>query len=465
MSHHCYSQCRCGCPWVLLGPVLGVFSSLFGWDKMIWHCGFTMKVCWIVLVIGSLIPHAPAFLQSQHGHVLSSTRPFLSSISYTRRYLSVVSVDHVQSSILNDQMKLNLPSGSSFAIIRLNNEHDDANNMPNKQPILYLPGIDGVGNYTAVSYSHLCQNYDCWRLQLDAADRSSFLTLAKTILDAIRMFPKPPILIGESFGGLLATYLASRYPKDIASIVLVNPATSVRNTPWRSIAPLIASTGPLYPAVGISSLLATALDSKQIIGIGRNIVNKLSSQPKADDLKDTIIKELKPLISLPDALPAGETWIIHICMYMFTYCVFSSVDTLSFRMKEWLETGSYLIQDEKYISSIDIPVLLLIGIEDRMLPSKQEGRRLKRLLLSKNQEARVVRLREFKSGHALLDRTFNLLKEIDDFQELIKLKQKNAYASLLPSKEDLEEVNRLLKVLSKAVGPVFFRLDYLIRRI
>eukprot|EP00981_Chlorochromonas_danica_P007123 scaffold1560_cov177-Ochromonas_danica.AAC.8 len=270
-------------------------------------------------------------------------------------------------------------------------------------PIIFLPGLDGLGDYSASCYSQLQDDYDCWRLQVDPNDRSSFLTIAKKVLEAIKKFPQPPILIGESFGGLVATYLASRHSDTIDSIVLVNPATSVDRSLWRNLAPYIASTGPLYPAVGISTLVTSGMALGQVFNIVKNAVSKLPPNPSIASAADAIMQQIKPLFEIPYALPP---------------------ETLVFRMKEWLEAGSFLIQDTRKVSSIRVPVLLLIGSDDRILPSAAEGQR-----------------------------------EFHAFRDLVLRRQVNSLATDFPTSRELQDVERLLGPIFKASGVVFFSTD------
>ena len=63
-------------------------------------------------------------------------------------------------------------------------------------------------------------------MTVDASDRSTFLEVTDLIISAINKLDNKPILMGESMGGLFATYVASRRPKAISKLILINPATS-----------------------------------------------------------------------------------------------------------------------------------------------------------------------------------------------------------------------------------------------
>jgi hypothetical protein len=95
-----------------------------------------------------------------------------------------------------------------------------------KQPLLFLPGLDGVGNYSAGSVRKLNVFFDVWKMSISGEDRSSFLEIASVVIDRLNEFDQPVILVGESFGGLLASYVALRAGSKIDKLVLINPATS-----------------------------------------------------------------------------------------------------------------------------------------------------------------------------------------------------------------------------------------------
>ena len=68
--------------------------------------------------------------------------------------------------------------------------------------------------------------------------------------------------------------------------------------------------------------------------------------------------------------------------------------------------------DDKY-NQISVPTLIITGTGDRLLPSRDEGRRLKDILSPSNSNSTtvpLVELVEFNSGHAIMDDSFDLAK-------------------------------------------------------
>lgn len=323
-----------------------------------------------------------------------------------------------------------LESGKTCTAFELVNEVNDV--ASGKPPIVFLPGLDGQGNYSVNCYKALSEQYQCWRLIIGPGDRSTFLTLAKLVMEKIKTFDQPVTVIGESFGGVLAAYITARMPKQVSRMVLVNPATSIADTPWRSIAPLIARTGPLYPAVGISTLLASSLQPQQVIAIGQRVIEEMRATPDRSDAVDRVIEEFKPLTNLPDALPA---------------------DTLSWRLKEWLDTGNFLVKD--LLSTIRTPSLILIGNEDRLLPSIREGPRLQRVM-----EKAYVDLKMYPGkGHAILDISFDLNKVLKDFNTNVRRREMGDTTIELPSIEDIRAVDKQLDPAFKVFSPIFLSTD------
>jgi pimeloyl-ACP methyl ester carboxylesterase len=288
-------------------------------------------------------------------------------------------------------------------------------NLGVKTPLLFLPGLDGVGNYSANSVSKLNLVYDVWKLAIKAEDRSSFIELANTVLEAIDSFDTPVTLVGESFGGLLAAYCALRDKKGkIAKLILINPATSFDRTNWNLLAPIIASTGRInpiaFPLVAVSVLVSTAVDIAQVRRVGGKIISSIDSTDAAIEVFESLYEAGRFLL---DLIPP---------------------ETLSWRISKWFSTG-VSIMEGRY-SEIVAPTLVLVGKNDRLLPSRSEGKRLKKEMTS----SRVV-VKELDIGHALLEDDFI------DFADVILKSEPPVYVkdtleASMPTKEDMEGVEK-----------------------
>lgn len=67
-----------------------------------------------------------------------------------------------------------------------------------KPPLLYLPGLDGSGNYSTQSLLNLTRDYDVWRLIVRPNDRSRFLEVAAVCNQFIlEVLEEPVVLVGE----------------------------------------------------------------------------------------------------------------------------------------------------------------------------------------------------------------------------------------------------------------------------
>lgn len=90
-------------------------------------------------------------------------------------------------------------------------------------------------------------SFNLWSLSCPANDRSTFSTLTNAVVEHLRRQgpDTPTVVVGESFGGLLALavalFLGQDAKKYVTSLFLVNPATSFANTPWQVSRALLAS--------------------------------------------------------------------------------------------------------------------------------------------------------------------------------------------------------------------------------
>lgn len=123
--------------------------------------------------------------------------------------------------------------------------------------------------------------------------------------------------------------------------------------------------------------------------------------------------------------------------------------TLEWRLRKWLGNGNYLM--EKRYSNIVAPTLILIGAQDRLLPSRNEGRRLEDLLVNA-----VVDVREYPTkGHALLDGSIDLHEAIKK-SKLFPVERKQLSVDVkYPSVTDIESVDNQFGWFFNGISPIF----------
>jgi pimeloyl-ACP methyl ester carboxylesterase len=294
--------------------------------------------------------------------------------------------------------------------------------VADKTPLLFLPGLDGIENYSSRSIDNLNVAYDVWRMTVSGDDRSSFMEIASVVLQKLDAFDRPAIIVGESFGGLLATYIALRAKKgSISKLVLVNPATSFHRTPWPLLAPVIANSGVAFPFLGMATLLSSISDVSQIQRVGQKMIASITST-------ETAMNAFNELIEF------GRLNTENI-----------SPETLNWRISKWFGVGASLM-NEKY-SQIRTPTLILIGKNDRLLPSRSEGKRLLKEMTSSTK----VELKEYDIGHALLEDGF-----VDIASEILKLSDvKDPLDCAFPTQEDMVDVETNFGPFLNAMSPVF----------
>jgi pimeloyl-ACP methyl ester carboxylesterase len=106
------------------------------------------------------------------------------------------------------------------------------------QRLLYLPGIEGLGlSAEAAQFPELSTKFELYCMQINQRDRSTFAQLVK----AIRIFLEdgdaavPAVIVGESFGAVLALALAYSHPHLVQAVFTINPATSFPSSPWPTL--------------------------------------------------------------------------------------------------------------------------------------------------------------------------------------------------------------------------------------
>jgi len=342
----------------------------------------------------------------------------------------VSSLDELSSNVLPSVKQVS--DTVLFKRVTVDGESAASDSTMPKSPWLFVPGLDGLGNFSAQSFSRIPDTYDAWMMEVSTDDRTRFMELADIVITQLEIMntnsnpsTPPPVLVGESFGGLLATYITSRRPDLVSKLVLINPATNFDETDWASVGPLVANTGPLYPLIGGATLLFTGVTPDQFVRIGQQMVERVQS---SESPQQELTSLLGDMLKLTEFLPP---------------------ETLQWRLEQWLKVGSFVIKDKFSLIPSSTPVLAIVGKKDRLLPSGEEGKRLKKLMVNTD-----VEVKEFaNSGHAILDGSLCLW---DIMQRSKTFREQGSYEVPLPGEWDLEAVKPGVNFLYQSTSPLYF---------
>jgi len=126
-------------------------------------------------------------------------------------------------------------------------------------------------------------------------------------------------------------------------------------------------------------LLLTAVEIDQFQRIGQSIISQINST-------DTAVQVLNTLLDSANSITTTL-----------------APDTLNWRLTRWLGKGNFYLDNR--VENIEMPTLILVGKNDKLLPSLEEGRRLKKLMKN-NSKVELIELDG--KGHAVLDGSYDL---------------------------------------------------------
>jgi len=357
-----------------------------------------------------------------------------------------------------------------------------------KKPLLvFLPGIDGVGTSAEAQWQELEKHFELRVLQISGEDRTGweglqgFVTDWVTRTSANRREIAKPVVMGESMGSVVALAMSLRADlKDkLGGVVLVNPATSVGDTNLPQIADLLVSIpnalpqgssriagllgslpdpfgiqkSPLfaslsfpnrtvgelaYGVLGGGFIAATAMDLKQY----QNMLGFLGT--RAGDLAQAVSRG------------EGEKAVLDVArdsaFAMDFLLSIMPAAAIQHRVNEVLVPGAKDVNAR--LKDVTVPVLLICGQDDNMLPSKNEGTRLKAAIPSSS----LVKVSN--TGHAALDGRFNLTRAILRSKVVPPRPTPNYVADfVMPSDEAVEKAWKGTQGLRDIVSPVFYSVD------
>eukprot|EP01041_Mallomonas_annulata_P009671 gene9671-20113_t len=303
-------------------------------------------------------------------------------------------------------------------------------NSTSDELLLYLPGIDGIGSYSLNTLSNLSADFDVWQMGASPDDRTSFMDLTNIVMDFINSQNKSTILMGESLGCILTLYITTRSPSLISKIILINPATSFDKTIWTDIDTILPFTRPFYPVLFPAFVMGTVASPGTLISITQSVMNKINST------KD-MIRETKTLIDYAKFL--------------------TNPDVVRWRITKWIKIGNSLLGNK--LSTISKPILILVGNNDRLLPSLQESESLEDTLI--NSQVEVL---SFKNGgHALLadiPNISNIILHSKTFQPYPPKTKPSGSSSIefpFPTRDEIARGDETIRGLRKALSPIFLQ--------
>lgn len=234
---------------------------------------------------------------------------------------------------------------------------------PDYPLLVFLPGMDGSGQLYHRQIKTLSPYFDLRCLRISPQNLSDWEELADRVIallePELQLKPRPVYLCGESFGACLALKVATKAPKLIKKLILVNSASSFNQRPLLSLG--IGLTQMMPDFVHRSSAL-TILPFLAALG-------RISREDRRSLLK--VMQHLPP-------------------------------KTISWRLS--LLQQFHISAGE--LKDLQFPVLVVASQSDRLLPSVTEARRLMQYL----PKAKLTILPD--SGHACLLETDIHLKDI-----------------------------------------------------
>jgi pimeloyl-ACP methyl ester carboxylesterase len=233
---------------------------------------------------------------------------------------------------------------------------------PGRPLLLYIPGVDMMEYESARQFDGLSENFDAWMVLAEGGDRSKFSVIVASVIEFLRSKgvskEQPCLLVGSSFGSIAAFAVALEVPDLVKGVTAINPATSYERSAWPIVGNFL-SLAPSPEAFGVaaaSALIATLPDSSKT----QEVMDKVSGKSFQEQAA-LLFEEFAEYQSLiQDVLQV------------------LSPDSLRFRLKNWLKDGARFVNPR--LKNLQVPVLVLAGEEDRMLPSTEEADRLQGLI-------------------------------------------------------------------------------------
>ncbi|KAK4483244.1 hypothetical protein RD792_010428 [Penstemon davidsonii] len=294
------------------------------------------------------------------------------------------------------------------------------------------PGIDGVGLGLILHHERLGKMFDIWCLHIPVTDRTSFTDLVKLVESTVKLeYPRAPnspiYLVGESLGACLALAVAARNPDIDLILILANPATSFKRSmllqhillPLSNMIPeqlrfrwpYVLSLLSGGPSKMVASTMGKGLPLQQVIG-------KLSQNSLAMSSYLSVLSDL------------------------FT------TESLMWKLDVLKSAAAFA---NSRLHAVKAQTLILSSGQDQLLPSKEEGERLHKLLPKCD-------IRRFDdSGHALFLEDGISLVSILTATNIYRRGRSHNYVSdyFPPTPSEFQRIHDIHRWLEAVTNPVF----------
>ena len=335
--------------------------------------------------------------------------------------------------------------------------------------LVYLPGLDGFGISATAQFDDLSSSFELWRMTVNKESTLlSFSDLVVSVVNFVKEITRSTelqrevILVGESFGGLLACAVAMALKKGQSSkyvlkgLVLINPATSFDETVWERVVPVLTSLRYLE-----SQEEATADSGNSRFSFLSGLPTPysvfgavaLAATVPSGTQYSSILDFLQEIVSSTSAekmLSASVDGFGILAEYL-------SPAILDQRVMKWIPVGTSVVNNPQRLSKLNVPTLIIGGRDDNMLPTKKEAERLGKLLPD------CVVMDIAGAGHFVLDTGFNLTEVLIE-SHIDPLNSKKAYDPIsdwtLPPDHIVKAViEKRVVPLRERTSPVFFSTD------
>ncbi len=190
--------------------------------------------------------------------------------------------------------------------------------QPHLPLFVFFPGMDGTGRLFYKQIDRLATRFDVRCLAIASDDRTDWHGLVdRSMQFIITELPegRQLYLCGESFGACWAMQVASRMAKNIEKLVLINPASSFVRLPWLTEGSALSSLLPdnMYPLS--TRILANFLTNADRVTPEdrQNLIDAmLSVRPQTAAWRLSLLRQfridsvLPALVDIPVELIAGE---------------------------------------------------------------------------------------------------------------------------------------------------------------